>query len=133
MKNNLKLGAFSLILLVLGIGCKSNKVTNATKTVSTLNKYDKVESLLKKMTLEEKVGQMNLYNGFYDLTGPAPNEGDAAQKYDNIKDGLVGGMLNIRGVEEVRQMQKLAVENSRLGIPMIFGYDVIHGYKTQSP
>lgn len=133
MKNYFKLGAFLLFLLIVVVGCKSNKVTGTAKEVGTLIKYDKVESLLKKMTLEEKVGQMNLYNGFYDLTGPAPSEGDAAQKYDNIKGGLVGGMLNIRGVEQVRQMQKLAVENARLGIPMIFGYDVIHGYKTQSP
>jgi len=130
-----KILKFSMLLFlsIIIIGCKSNKVTTVEKVTSKLNKYDKVESLLKKMTLEEKVGQMNLYNGFYDLTGPAPSEGDAAQKYDNIKNGLVGGMLNIHGVDQVRKMQKLAVENSRLGIPMIFGFDVIHGYKTQSP
>lgn len=93
----------------------------------------KVEDLLSKMTLEEKVGQMNQYSSFFDVTGPAPSEANAKKKYDHIKNGLVGSMLNVKGVEEVRKMQKLAVENSRLGIPMMFAYDVIHGYKTLSP
>lgn len=93
----------------------------------------KVESLLSKMTLEEKVGQMNQYSSFFDVTGPAPSEANAKKKYDHIKNGLVGSMLNVKGVEEVRKMQKLAVENSRLGIPMMFAYDIIHGYKTLSP
>ncbi|MEM7368382.1 MAG: beta-glucosidase BglX [Bacteroidota bacterium] len=92
-----------------------------------------VESLLSKMTLEEKIGQMNQYAGFFDPTGPAPQEGDAANKYHQIESGLVGSMLNVRGVEQVQAMQKLAVEKSRLGIPLIFGFDVIHGYRTISP
>ena len=92
-----------------------------------------IDDLLTKMTLEEKVGQMNQYNGFYDVTGPAPEGGDAAKKYEHLSQGLVGSMLNIHGVEEVRKLQKLVVEESRLGIPLIFAYDVIHGYKTQSP
>ncbi|WP_289053137.1 beta-glucosidase BglX [Carboxylicivirga marina] len=94
---------------------------------------DKVEALLAQMTLEEKVGQMNQYNGFYDVTGPAPAEGDAKHKYEHIKNGWVGSMLNVRGAAEVRKMQALAVDSSRLGIPMIFGFDVIHGHKTLSP
>jgi len=93
----------------------------------------KITELLSKMTLEEKVGQMNQYTGFYDLTGPAPSEGNAKKKYEQIKKGLVGSMLNVRGVENVRKMQQLAVDSSRLGIPMIFGFDVIHGHKTISP
>ena len=79
------------------------------------------------MTLEEKIGQMNQYNGFYNATGPAPDGGDQKVKYENVKNGLVGSMLNVRGVDEVRAFQKLAVEESRLGIPIIFGFDVIHG------
>ena len=93
----------------------------------------KVDSLLKLMTLEEKIGQMNQYNGFWDLTGPAPSDGDAANKYNHLKQGLVGSMLNVRGVENVRKVQKIAVEETRLGIPLIIGFDVIHGYQTQSP
>ena len=96
--------------------------------------YEKeIDSLLAIMTLEEKVGQMNQYNGFYEITGPAPKEGNAAEKYENLKKGLVGSMLNVHGVEQVKKLQKIVVEESRLGIPMIFGFDVIHGYKTQSP
>jgi len=93
----------------------------------------KVKNLLSQMTLEEKIGQMNQYNGFYDATGPAPDGGDQKKKYENVKNGLVGSMLNVRGVDEVRAFQKLAVEQSRLGIPIIFGFDVIHGYKTIFP
>ncbi len=93
----------------------------------------KVETLLSKMTLEEKIGQMNQYNGFWDFTGPAPKGGHAEKKYDDLKNGLVGSMLNVRGVKEVTAVQKVAVEQSRLGIPLIIGFDVIHGYKTISP
>ena len=93
----------------------------------------KVNDLLKKMTLEEKIGQMNQYNGFWDVTGPVPANGDAAKKYEHLKKGWVGSMLNVRGVEDVRAVQKIAVEETRLGIPLIIGFDVIHGYKTISP
>lgn len=93
----------------------------------------KVDALLSKMTLLEKIGQMNQYNGFWDATGPAPARGSDKIKYDNIRQGLVGSMINVVGVERVREVQKLAVEQSRLGIPLIFGLDVIHGFKTQFP
>ena len=96
--------------------------------------YNKdVESLLEKMTLDEKIGQMKQYNGFYDATGPSPILGDAKKKYNNLKNGLVGSMLNVRGVKDVRAFQKIAVEETRLGIPLIFGFDLIHGYKTIAP
>ena len=93
----------------------------------------KVENLLSRMTLEEKVGQMNQYNGFWNTTGPAPKQGSAAEKYEHLEKGWVGSMLNVRGVEEVRAVQEIAVEKSRLGIPLIIGLDVVHGYKTISP
>ena len=92
-----------------------------------------ISDLLSKMTLEEKVGQMNQYNGFWDITGPVPEGGSAAIKYEHLKKGWVGSMLNVHGVEQVRKIQKIVVEESRLGIPLIFGFDVIHGYKVQSP
>lgn len=94
---------------------------------------EQVEALLQKMTLEEKVGQMNQYSGFWDATGPAPQEGDAARKYEHLRKGWVGSMLNVHGVENVRAVQEIAVEETRLGIPLIIGFDVIHGYKTISP
>ena len=93
----------------------------------------KIDALLKQMTLEEKIGQMNLYTGFWEITGPAPTEGNAKLKYDHLKNGLVGAVLNVKGVKNVREMQKIVVEESRLGIPLLFGYDVIHGQKTLSP
>jgi beta-glucosidase len=104
-----------------------------TKTKSVISLDKKVETLLKKMTLEEKVGQLNQYNGFWEVTGPTPKEGLAAKKYEDLKKGLVGSMLNVKGVKDVRALQKIAVEQTRLGIPLLFGFDVIHGYKTISP
>lgn len=98
------------------------------------NQIDKkVEALLGRMTIEEKVGQMNQYNGFWDATGPAPSEGDAQKKYEHLKKGWVGSVLNVTGVKQVRELQKMVVEESRLGIPLIFGLDVIHGHKTLAP
>ena len=94
---------------------------------------ERVDSVMALMTLEEKVGQMNQYNGFWNATGPAPVGGDAAAKYQHLRNGWVGSVLNVQGVEEVRAMQKVAVEETRLGIPLIFACDVIHGYKTLSP
>ena len=93
---------------------------------------ERITLLLKEMTLEEKVGQMNQYNGFWDVTGPAPKGGSAELKYEHLRKGWVGSMLTVRGVKEVRAVQKIAVEETRLGIPLIIGFDVIHGYKTLS-
>ncbi len=89
----------------------------------------KVDALLKKMTIEEKIGQLNQYTGDNSATGPItinPN------KQAEIKAGLVGSMLNIIGTKYTRQYQELAMQ-SRLKIPMLFGQDVIHGYKTTFP
>ena len=94
---------------------------------------EKINALLQKMTLEEKVGQMNQYNGFWEVTGPAPKDGDAKKKYDHLRKGLVGAVLNVKGTENVRKLQEIAVKETRLGIPLLFGYDVIHGHKTLFP
>ncbi|MDB4266579.1 glycosyl hydrolase, partial [Flavobacteriaceae bacterium] len=104
-------------------------------TVSIAQKSidEKVSDLLSKMTLKEKIGQMNQYNGFWNVTGPVPEGGDSKVKYDHLANGWVGSMLNVRGVKEVKAVQKIAVENSRLGIPLIIGFDLIHGYKTVFP
>ncbi|NNC38078.1 MAG: beta-glucosidase BglX [Hyphomonadaceae bacterium] len=107
---------------------------------STLTHADKtglyetrIDELLAEMTLTEKVGQLTQFSGFHDVTGPAPAEWRAAQKHHLLQNGLIGSMLNVVGVEAVRNYQKFAVENSRLGIPMMFAYDVIHGQKTMCP
>jgi len=97
------------------------------------NMDKKVGELLKKMTLNEKIGQLNQYSDFWDFTGPVPTEGNAAKKLNDIKSGLVGAMLNVKGVKNIYNLQKIAVEESRLGIPLLFGFDIIHGYKTISP
>ena len=123
-----------LVMALVIAGLHLGSITAQTKPVASAVILDKkVTSLLKKMTLEEKVGQLNQYNGFWDVTGPAPVGGTAEQKYENIKKGLVGSMLTVRGVKEVKAVQKIAVEQTRLGIPLIIGFDVIHGYKTLSP
>ncbi len=104
-----------------------------TTTETSTNTDPRVEELLAKMTLEEKIGQTNLYNGFWDITGPAPSEGDAKIKYEHLRSGQVGAVLNVKGVENVRKLQEMVVNESRLGIPLLFGYDVIHGHKTLAP
>lgn len=113
-----------IILMLILVGCSDN-IKN-TKDIF-------IDDLLAQMTVLEKIGQLNQYSSFFDVTGPAPNKGEDSLKYAQIKQGLVGSVLNVSGVQEVRAMQKLAVENSRLKIPLIFALDVIHGFKTISP
>lgn len=93
----------------------------------------KITDLLSQMTLDEKMGQLNQYTSRWEMTGPAPQGTNEQQMLDMIKSGAVGSMLNVTGAEATRKAQTLAVENSRLKIPMIFGYDVIHGYQTMFP
>lgn len=120
--------------LALALSCGGTKQAVATTVKNEKSSVDrKVDSVLALMTLEEKAGQMNQYNGFWEVTGPVPKEGVAALKYEHLKKGWVGSMLNVKGVKDVRALQKIAVEETRLHIPVIFGYDVIHGYKTISP
>ncbi len=90
----------------------------------------KVDSVMNRMTLEEKIGQLNQLTGDGEVTGPVTLNQDYQQQ---IRQGMVGSMLNVNGAEYTRKIQKIAVEESRLGIPLIFGYDVIHGYKTIFP
>tara|TARA_B100001996_G_scaffold239089_1_gene184830 strand:- start:505 stop:2760 length:2256 start_codon:yes stop_codon:yes gene_type:complete len=92
-----------------------------------------IDNLLSKMTLDEKIGQMNQYNGFWDATGPLPEGEWQKNRYRHLKNGLVGSMLNVTGVDKIRALQKIAVEETRLGVPLIFAFDVIHGYQTISP
>ena len=89
----------------------------------------KVDALLEKMTLQEKVGQLNQYSGNL-LTGPASNQKTNLQ--EDIKNGWVGSMLNVKGVKNTRAVQEIAMQ-SRLKIPLLFGLDVIHGYETIFP
>lgn len=88
-----------------------------------------ISALMGRMTIEEKIGQLNL-PGAGDITTGQAKSSDIAEK---IKTGQVGGLFNIKGVEKIRDVQSLAVEESRLKIPLLFGMDVIHGYETVFP
>src|SRR5665213_1373589 len=90
----------------------------------------KVNALMAKMTLEEKIGQLNQYNGDWEATGPVTQ--DVGNKLDAIKRGEVGSVLNIVGVNHTRTFQEAAMQ-SRLKIPLLFGQDVIHGYRITFP
>ncbi|WP_339681626.1 beta-glucosidase BglX [uncultured Hyphomonas sp.] len=93
----------------------------------------RVESLLAQMTLEEKIGQLIQLSNVGDTTGPLPDDETRRRNMELVKAGMIGSMLNVVGVEEVRIVQDYAVNNSRLGIPLIFGFDVVHGHKTSFP
>ena len=117
---------YTLTTLLFIVSCQNSNSHDSEK-----EKF--INDLISKMTLEEKAGQMNQYNGFWDATGPMP-EGDYQKKrYNELMNGQVGSMLNVIGVDEIYALQKIAVEETRLGIPLIFGHDVIHGYKTIFP
>lgn len=117
-----------LISFVIMQSCSSGDGTNSN------NEMDKkVSELIKQMTLEEKLGQLNQFSNPYISTGTSESM-EQNQNYDDmIRKGLVGSFLNVLGAEETMRLQKIAIEESRLGIPIIFGYDVIHGYKTMFP
>ena len=118
---NKKYSLLSLLALLLPLGLQ------AQKSPQDMDRF--LDNLLKRMTLEEKIGQLNLPVTGEITTGQAKNS-DIATK---IKRGEVGGLFNLKGVDKIRDVQRLAVENSRLGIPLLFGMDVIHGYETIFP
>ena len=89
-----------------------------------------ITNLMSKMTLDEKIGQLNLPAGAGDIITGQATSTDISKK---IREGKVGGLFNIKGVAKIRNVQKVAVEESRLKIPLLFGMDVIHGYQTIFP
>ena len=114
----------TIIVIVLIVACSNNKEQSAYSKRDTF-----VEDLMKKMTLEEKIGQLTLFSSGYDITGPTMHENYA----NDIKAGKVGAVFNAYGVKFTTELQKMAVEETRLGIPLLFGYDVIHGHRTIFP
>src|SRR5271156_3018494 len=92
-------------------------------------KVSRIETLIGKMTLAEKLGQMTMTASGYAVTGPII----AGDSTDAIKTGTIGNLLNMVGAAHVREMQRLAVKESRLGIPLLIGFDVVHGYRTLFP
>ena len=113
-----------LFALVLFIAVHVQGQTNDAKMKSF------VTALMTRMTLDEKIGQLNLLTpGGGVATGAVVN----ADVESKIKSGKLGGLFGVIGVEKIRQAQELAISGSRLKIPLIFGSDVIHGYKTTFP
>lgn len=116
-----------MLLAMVSLIAYNSKAQVRSGTDARMNQF--ITNLMSKMTLDEKLGQLNL-PGAGDITTGQASSSDIAKK---IREGKVGGLFNIKGVDKIRAVQKIAVENSRLKIPLIFGMDVIHGYQTAFP
>ncbi|WP_316768744.1 beta-glucosidase BglX [Pedobacter frigiditerrae] len=119
-----------LLIILLALSYSSSFAQQKKTVNPATQKMDNfISNLMSKMTVDEKIGQLNLPSSGDITTGQA-NSSDISK---NIKAGQVGGLFNIKGVDRIRDVQKIAVENSRLKIPLLFGMDVIHGYNTVFP
>ena len=130
--NNLIL-LFSVIFFLSCTSLETNEL-DSSFTISQNNSISKrVDSIFELMTLKEKIGQLNQYSVGEEMTGPNQNNDYSKQRYNQLINGSVGSVLNLLGAENTRLVQQQVIENSRLKIPLIFAYDVIHGYKTMFP
>ena len=121
---------FSLCILVCALTLPLITAFSPAPDESEEKKSQFIEELLSKMTLEEKIGQLNLINSPGDVvTGPKKGK----NLTDDIKSGRLGNVLNAIGIDYIRSLQRIAVEESRLGIPLTFAFDEIHGYRTTFP
>ncbi len=112
-------------MVILGTGCSNG--TNQNMDDRILD--EKVDSVLSLMTLEEKLGQLTLYTSDWDVTGPVMRD----DYVEEIRAGRCGNIFNAHTVKYNKSLQEIAVRETRLGIPLLFGYDVIHGHKTIFP
>ncbi|MCC8408460.1 beta-glucosidase BglX [Mucilaginibacter sp. UR6-1] len=110
-------------LVLTGFGASAQKAARDAKMDAYINK------LMAKMTLDEKIGQLNLPSIGFDVTGPILSQGVEGK----IEKGMVGGVFNTYTPNAVRKLQELAIKKTRLKIPLLFGYDVIHGHRTIFP
>lgn len=126
LRANFLSSAFFMALLWAGFPAEAGAADTAStdKAETAL-----VDSLLSKMTLEEKLGQLNQPRGRWGQTGPEVQEGGE----DEIRAGRIGSYLGVHGAQYTRRMQEIAVKESRLGIPLLFAHDVIHGFRTIFP
>lgn len=115
---------FLTLIIFSAFGCSQKQQNSSDQQMNAF-----INDLMSEMTLEEKLGQLNL-PASGDITTGTASSSDIAQK---IKEGKVGGLFNIKSVEKIRDVQKIAVEESRMKIPLLFGMDVIHGYQTLFP
>lgn len=120
-------GLFTAVLaftLAAFSGCKPKTGSGVDFQMNTF-----IDSLINVMTVEEKAGQLTLYTSGWDVTGPVLRE----DYMDELRAGRAGNLFNAHTVDYAIQLQRIAVEETRLGIPLLFGLDVIHGYKTTFP
>src|SRR5690554_5297092 len=129
-KVTLLVSTILFILTVYASGWKDSTSPDKWNSFSGDKKIEqRVDSLLRLMTLEEKIGQMTQFSANWSITGPVMS--DDFKPY--LDKGLIGSIFNATSVEGIRSFQKYAVDSTRLGIPILFGQDVIHGYKTIFP
>ncbi len=120
-KNKIRGGIFALAALIAPL---------ATGARTAEEEKVFIDNLMVRMTLKEKIGQLNLLSTGSIVTTSTPNDDNATEK---IRRGEVGAVLNLQGVKQIKELQEFAVNETRLGIPMFFGKDVIHGYETLFP
>ena len=118
-----------ILVLIFFFGMFFSYAQKNKETITIAPKEIFVSELMSKMTLEEKIGQLNLPTSGDITTGQA-NSSNVAK---HIEQGKVGGLFNIKSIQKIKEVQKIAVEKSRLKIPLLFGMDVIHGYETTFP
>ena len=121
----MKRAKFTFLLSLLILSCSRNSNFNNSDNEI----HAKVDSLISVMTLKEKIGQTIMYSGDWDVTGPVVSSNNMKL----LRDGNLGAMFNVFSAKKTKELQKIAVEETRLGIPLLFGYDVIHGFKTIFP
>ncbi|HTJ51355.1 MAG TPA: beta-glucosidase BglX [Cyclobacteriaceae bacterium] len=126
MINNLRIGLFTCAF-TLTLSAFSQQAKQK------LSVDEKIDALISKMTLEEKVGQLNINVGETIITGPTMYTSTSERFDDLIRDGKITGLFNVHGAAYTARLQKIAIEKSRLGIPLLFGADIIHGFKTVTP
>jgi len=113
------------VLMGIFVGCS---VQDQSKNLSSRDAF--IDSLVHEMTLVEKIGQMSQSTGSWETTGPLIAD---SSTLNLVRTGRLGSFLNVFGADRTRKAQEIAVNGSRLGIPLIFGYDMIHGYATTFP
>lgn len=127
-RNYIKHNSLLIVILVLALtpfsGCQQTTGSGGDSEMNTF-----IDSLISVMTVEEKAGQLTLYTSGWDVTGPVLRD----DYMDELRAGRAGNLFNAHTVDYARNLQRIAVEETRLGIPLLFGLDVIHGYKTTFP
>ncbi|MCA6075513.1 beta-glucosidase BglX [Fulvivirga sedimenti] len=130
VKRTLLTGSLVFTLLIGIVGCTGDSAQSDTEKSA---RTQKIDSLITVMTLEEKAGQLNLYVGDMFNTGPTRRTVESERFDSLVRNGSITGLFNIHGAAYTARLQRIAVEESRLGIPLVFGADVIHGFQTVFP